>query len=322
MRPIGYALASTAWMLSVVAHAQSVPTLHVAWNAPTACGSEYDVVARVRDQLPAMTLPPMSARVYVATSSDTMRMAVVFDLNDDLAIREFEVRDCDNAEEIASVVIALALQEQITAAAIVAPEPAQPDAEQPLAAQPSPAPHDVPAPSEEGASPSLSLEASFLAASGSAPNAAFGFAIGLAARFGSRWSIFLRADNSLPSTSALLPGSDVGARFSRNVGVAGFGYTLRWPSVAITPLAAIAFGDLNGEGVELANAASLHRLWLAPRVGVTAELPLSASFSFVASLEAEFPLSRSTFSIAGFGTVFQAPAVAANARIGFAWTFL
>lgn len=299
--------------------AQDETSLHVAWNAPDQCGSPEDVTVRVVDQLGHMAMPAVSVRVYVVAQASALQMAILVDLDGVTAVREIEARDCRHAVEIASVVVALALQEHQASTATANPEHASQltprDSAQP--------PQHVEMSPREHREPPLRLAAqlAFMSSVGTAPNPAFGFTFGVRAALW-HWSISLRAIAQIPVGATLSSNDTIDSRFTRTAGVLSLGYAIRLGDLSLTPSLGVSLGDLHGEGIGLANAAAAHRLWLAPLASVQLEWPLLDNLALSVAVDGELPAYRPVFSIVGAGAVFQPPPFVASASIGVTWTFL
>lgn len=306
--------------LSQNAYAQDDSSLRVTWNAPERCGSSEAVIVRVFDQLEHMAMPPVSARVYAVAQGSVLQLAILVDLNGATAVREIEARDCDHAVEIASVVIALALQEHEG----LAPTDSVADAPVGASSQTSPASgaHESTSPTR-ARPPSLHLAAhmAFVASAGTAPDPSVGFALGLRVSL-QRWAITLRGIAHPGSRAPLTAGSDLGTRFNRSAGMLALGYGIGLDALTLTPAVGLSIGELHGEGVGVVNAADAHRLWLAPFASLQLDWALLGRLALSAVIDAEVPIYRPVFSIVGAGAVFQPPPIALSASLGVTWTFL
>lgn len=289
------------------AAAQQSPDLR--WNAPPACPDRSHVLDALRRDTAALpTLPPRWRAEATVTTDGARTWTLQMTLYDGervLGVRALRERDCRRLTEAAVVVMALSLEAvaQQPPPPVETPAPAQPaeafDPEHPWTRRASPRPPRPPARTPWSLSLSVGVGTEFLSDRVGAWGGAFAVGVSLA-----RWRAEFEAATWQSTTRTFAPGAraevnvdDLALRLGRTfeVGVVRFDATLGL-------LVGLHRATATGITTPTRGSATL----LAVMAAVRACLPLARIIGVCATLRPWFAPQSASFTVAPYGTVYDA----------------
>jgi hypothetical protein len=326
------------------------------WDAPPGCPREADVRAEIERVLGGPPDPAsrryLRAEVRVSRGGDGFHVHLLTDLGGAIGERDFAGPTCLAVANAAALIVALtfdpqALARRTEAAAPPPPPPPPPSPPAPTSAAPlAPPPGVVPGPSVRPAPPALPMEADrgpppmappLPAALGAPPPPPVrpGFAVGLIAAasvgalprvgggIGGRVALLagrFRAEVSAlywpPQTATLATRPTQGGDFRLITGDGGACYAVLRAPVELSPCAGLEVGSMEATGFGARSNGSGSALWIAPRAGGAAGLPIGRHFAARIDLAVIVPAERPPFVLTSAGTVYTAGPVVGRATLG------
>ncbi len=309
------------------------------WRAPDGCPAETAVAAKIDRLLATST---RSSALLVLVEADVQLDAggfaarVAYELSGTGYTRELRGESCEAVASATALIIATLIDPEAVARAqaafaeeaAAASEPAPAVDETPTDVEPSPVPPRTaashPSPGVRYARRKVPIDASLGALSwggvGVLPELAWGIGLSATVR---RASLSLSGDFQYWGRQRRIvdEASGAGATFER------YGGGLRGCYRALSGrFSADACGGLElfvvrGEGSEVTQSRIGTPGWLAPVLGLGAELTLHRHAQLLARLEASLPFATHHFEIQGLGRVWDLPPIAGRAGLGAAVAF-
>ena len=278
--------------------------LELEWDAPDACPDRDQVLRWITAYLPVRapgvrTPWVVHARVREVREVREVRYEIAIAMPGGEAQRSFAGDDCPRVAEAAALVIALSVDPLGTSARIGAPE-----------AQP--------------ASDALTvvLAARMAGDLGSLPQPSLGVGAGVAlelARARAEADVMAWLPRATARSANELGGGEIGLFSAALRGCYDFVHGEH--ALGFGPCLGAEAGVSTGRGIDVADAARRQGLWLAALGGLTLRQLGEPGLGSWLSLELVVPLRGPEYAIDGYGTIFQASALAVRASLGAAWRF-
>jgi hypothetical protein len=347
-------IASLAPLAAVVFAAGSARAeMTLRWDAPPACPQRAEVLERIRLLTGSSRVNTDELSVDGSIERADGRYSLTLLVHDGREVRKRVIASerCADLAGAAAVTLALLLGIDVSAVYAAdggAPDPTAPNAgptnEQgagndarngnpdernatPNAAAtkgepPSTQPTDEPLPSSLRRwhvvirAPFASIE------TGPLPHPAFGFGLGLGARYDA-WQVTLTGRISPEqSVAAPQPNDDSGARLDRVAAELSGCYGFRTRALELAPCASFTLEHVTARGYGAGVSPRSERAaWPAVGVGAVGRLYAREWLAFFAGVGGAVELSRPTLVIEGLGTVGALEPVAATATLGAEWIF-